>query len=282
MRANQRGLDERQMGFGGLGLLISLCLHAILIVAVLWGWESSDEPTKRRVTPKYVQAKLVEISPKTKPAPAAKPKQKVIDLTKKRRDAERRKRLERDKAKKLARQKTERERKARAARDKKAREKAAREKAAREKATREKAAKDKAAKEKAEHVAREQELQRQIDQEMAAEREALIAQQQAEEDQQFAQSFIGLIAQRIESNWSRPASARKGMQCELRIQLVPTGRVISVTVVKSSGNASFDRSAEQAVKKAEQFPELKKLPPAVFERNFRQLRLVFNPKDLRL
>lgn len=277
MRANQRGLEEKQGGFGGLGLLISLFLHAVLVAAVLWGWESSDEPNKRRVTPKYVQAKLVEVKPKSKPAPATKPKQKIIDLTKKRRDAERRKRLDREKAKKLARQKAERERKAKAARDK-----AVKDKKAREKAAREKAARDKKAQEKAEQVAREQELQRQIDQEMAAEREALIAEQQAEEDQQYAQSFIGLIAQRIENNWSRPASARKGMQCELRIQLVPTGRVISVTVVKSSGNASFDRSAEQAVKKAEQFPELKKLPPAVFERNFRQLRLVFNPKDLRL
>ncbi|MBB6522893.1 cell envelope integrity protein TolA [Pseudoteredinibacter isoporae] len=277
MRANQKGLDNHQAGFGGVGILVSVLLHALLLVAVLCGWESSEEPQKRRVTPKYVQAKLVEVKPKSKPKPAAKPKQKIIDLTKKRKEAERRKRLEQEKAKKLAREKAEKDRKAKAAR-----EKAAKDKAAREKAAREKAAREKAAKEKAEQVAREQELQRQIDQEMQAEREALLAEQQAEEDQMVAQSFIGLIAQRVENNWSRPASARKGMQVELRIQLVPTGRVINVTVVKSSGNAAFDRSAEQAVKKAEQFPELKKLPPAVFERNFRQLRLVFNPKDLRL
>ena len=277
MRANQQGLEQRQGGFGGIGILVSVLLHALLVVVILWGWESSEEPQKRRVTPKYVQAKLVEIKPKASPKATPKPKQKVIDLTKKRRDAERRKKQERDKAKRLAREKAERERKAKAARDK-----AAKEKKAREKAAREKAAKEKAAREKAEQVAREQELQRQIDQEMQAEREAMLAEQQAEEDQMVAQSFIGLIAQRVENNWSRPASARKGMQCELRIQLVPTGRVISVTVVKSSGNAAFDRSAEQAVKKAEQFPELKQLPPAVFERNFRQLRLVFNPKDLRL
>lgn len=277
MRANQQGLEQRQGGVGGIGILVSVLLHALLVVVILWGWESSEEPQKRRVTPKYVQAKLVEIKPKATPKATPKPKQKVIDLTKKRRDAERRKKQERDKAKRLAREKAERERKAKAARDK-----AAKEKKAREKAAREKAAKEKAAREKAEQVAREQELQRQIDQEMQAEREAMLAEQQAEEDQMVAQSFIGLIAQRVENNWSRPASARKGMQCELRIQLVPTGRVISVTVVKSSGNAAFDRSAEQAVKKAEQFPELKQLPPAVFERNFRQLRLVFNPKDLRL
>ncbi|GAA6152497.1 cell envelope integrity protein TolA [Pseudoteredinibacter isoporae] len=277
MRANQKGLDNRQAGFGGIGILVSVVLHALLLVAILWGWESSEEPQKRRVTPKYVQAKLVEIKPKTKPKPAAKPKQKVIDLTKKRKEAERRKRREQEKAKRLAREKAEKERKAKAAR-----EKAAKDKAAREKAAKEKAARDKAAREKAERLEREQDLQRQIDQEMQAEREALLAEQQAEEDQMVAQSFIGLIAQRIENNWSRPASARKGMQVELRIQLVPTGRVINVTVVKSSGNAAFDRSAEQAVKKAEQFPELKQLPPAVFERNFRQLRLVFNPKDLRL
>jgi colicin import membrane protein len=107
----------------------------------------------------------------------------------------------------------------------------------------------------------------------------MLAEQEAEA---AARSYVAVIQDRIESFWSRPASARKGMKCELALQLVPTGRVINVTVVKSSGNDAFDRSARQAVLKAEQFKELQDLPPEAFEKYFRELTLVFNPTDLRL
>ena len=106
--------------------------------------------------------------------------------------------------------------------------------------------------------------------------------QLAENDEQIANSYSTVIRQRVAGNWSRPPSARRGMEAEVLIQLVPTGRVISVTVVKSSGNAAFDHSVEQAVRKAEGFPELKNLEPRVFEQYFRNLRLVFRPEDLRL
>ncbi|MCV6615378.1 MAG: cell envelope integrity protein TolA, partial [Cellvibrionaceae bacterium] len=269
----------KQAGIGMTGILVSVTLHALLVAAVFWGWQSA-EPPKRQVSPKYVQAKLVQLKPKSQKKPAAKPKPKIIDLTKKKREQQRKK-AEQEKKRKLAKQKAERDKKAREkkAREKKAKEKAAREKAAKEKAAREKAAKEKAAKQKA---ARERELQRQLDAEMEAERKAMELQQQAEEDEQYSQSYSAIIAQKVENYWSRPGSARKGMQCVLRISLVPTGRVVNVTVVKSSGNAAFDRSAENAVRRAEEFPELKQLPLAVFERNFRQFTLTFNPKDLRL
>jgi colicin import membrane protein len=72
------------------------------------------------------------------------------------------------------------------------------------------------------------------------------------------------------------------MEVELSIQLVPTGQVISVAIIQSSGNSAFDRSAEQAVHQAGRFEKLQELPPRVFEQYFRQLRLVFRPEDLRL
>jgi colicin import membrane protein len=69
------------------------------------------------------------------------------------------------------------------------------------------------------------------------------------------------------------------MEAELLIALVPTGEVVNVTVVRSSGNAAFDRSAEVAVRQAAPF----RVPddPALFERNFRALRILFKPEDLR-
>jgi len=98
---------------------------------------------------------------------------------------------------------------------------------------------------------------------------------------QMSASFIALIQRTVVNYWSRPPSARNGMECELVVQLVPTGEVVSVTVVRSSGNPAFDASAVNAVQKAGAFPELQKLPSGEFEKNFRRLNLIFKPEDLR-
>ncbi len=151
---------------------------------------------------------------------------------------------------------------------------------------------------------REQQRRRQIEQELEQELEQQRVQQQArqrqqqqalqramqeeemmmqaEEDAIVADSYAALIKRTVEGYWSRPASARKNMQVELAIRLVPTGEVVGVEVVRSSGNTSFDRSAVLAVKKAGRFPELKDMPSTVFEEYFRSFTLVFKPEDLLL
>ena len=86
-------------------------------------------------------------------------------------------------------------------------------------------------------------------------------------------NYDALIQQTVVNYWSRPPSARNGMEALLSIQLIPTGEVVSVSVLKSSGNGAFDRSAINAVEKAGSFPELKNLPPREFERTFRRFRL---------
>ena len=98
---------------------------------------------------------------------------------------------------------------------------------------------------------------------------------------EMSASFAALIQQTVINYWSRPPSARNGMEALLQIQLVPTGEVQSVSLLKSSGNTAFDRSAINAVEKAGSFPELQKLPAAEFENNFRRFRLLFRPEDLR-
>jgi TonB family protein len=105
--------------------------------------------------------------------------------------------------------------------------------------------------------------------------------QEAMTTDELAASYAALIQQTVVNYWSRPPSARNGMEVLLALQLIPTGEVVSVTVVKSSGNTAFDRSAVNAVQKAEQFPELKDLPPREFEKTFRRFRLLFRPEDLR-
>ena len=125
--------------------------------------------------------------------------------------------------------------------------------------------------------------------ELAAIARSELTEAMAAEDQQqvamtsddLAASYAALIQQTVVNYWSRPPSARNGMEVLLALQLIPTGEVVSVTVVKSSGNTAFDRSAINAVQKAGQFPELKDLPSREFEKTFRRFRLLFRPEDLR-
>lgn len=244
-------------------IVFSLVMHGALVAWLGWGFTAAPV-IKKTATPNYVEAKLVKLETQAAKQQKAKT-QKVIDLTAQRREQERR------------------EAEARKAREKKL----AQEKAAKEKAAKEKAARDKAAAEKAR---KDRELkEKQAAEDARRRRESALLDALEEEDEflsqkqsaEAAQSYVAAIRNRIEMNWSRPPSARNGMSCELLIQLVPTGRVIDVKVVRGSGNSAFDRAAEQAVKKAERFPELVGMDPQIFERNFRQFRLKFEPEDLR-
>lgn len=268
--------SDRASGYG-LAVLISVVLHIALVLFVVWGWEAAA-PKQSQKTPRYVEAKLVTMKPAAaKPAP----KKKTINLAEKRKQQaiREKQRVQREKQKQKVVAEQKRKRAEELARQKKlAAEKAAKEKAAAEAARQQQLA------EQREREERELAEQQRIQQEAAfaealAEEEAML---QAENDAQQAQSYIGVIAALIEQNWSRPPSARKGMVCELSIQLIPTGEVINVSVVKSSGNDAFDRSAKQAVTKTGRFDVLRDVPPEIFDRYFRQLRLKFNPQDLRL
>ena len=99
-------------------------------------------------------------------------------------------------------------------------------------------------------------------------------------DDEQVMAYIGQIQTDIAQNWSRPPSARNGMQAILRVFLVPTGELVDVQIAESSGNTAFDRSALIAVEKVSRFsvPD----QPALFEQSFREFTLLFRPEDLRL
>ena len=96
--------------------------------------------------------------------------------------------------------------------------------------------------------------------------------------QQQVQTFQAGIYDLVRKNWSRPPSARNGMQVRFLVELIPTGELLSVTLVDGSGSAAFDRSAEQAIRRARRFvvPE----DNSVFEANFRRFYFLFRPEDL--
>jgi colicin import membrane protein len=98
-------------------------------------------------------------------------------------------------------------------------------------------------------------------------------------DDEKAQAYVAQIRRDIVANWSRPPSARNGMEAVLKVFLAPTGEVVNVAVVESSGNDAFDRSAVLAVRKAERF--LVPTDPRQFARNFREFSVLFRPEDLR-
>ena len=99
-------------------------------------------------------------------------------------------------------------------------------------------------------------------------------------DDEKALAYASQIQRDIVQNWSRPPSARNGMEALLRVFLVPTGEVVNVVVEESSGNDAFDRSALLAVRKIERFQVPRQ--SRQFERNFREFTVLFRPEDLRL
>ena len=75
--------------------------------------------------------------------------------------------------------------------------------------------------------------------------------------------------------WIKPVNAQRGLQCTLNVSLLPGGDVRQVSVVKSSGNAVFDRSAETAVYKAAPLPQPSDPKAATVLRNF---TFIFRPE----
>jgi len=85
-----------------------------------------------------------------------------------------------------------------------------------------------------------------------------------------------LIDAKVTQSWNRPNNISSDLRCSLQVNLIPTGDVMLVKVVKSSGNKAFDASAERAVYKASPLP----VPQdnRLFEAKFRRFNFNFSPK----
>jgi|TARA_B110000259_G_scaffold67948_1_gene80001 colicin import membrane protein len=219
-------LSERPISLF-LAVLFSFILHSLVIYFLVGKWGETTKPSKV-ISPKYIQAKLVNldnaVKPKPKKASKPKPKPKPKKASKSK---------PKPKPKKVSKPKLQEDR---------------------------------------------EEIKRHVPDALEAEKQLALDQ----DNEKLTASYSAYIMERIEANWNRPPSARRGMEVALIIQLVPTGQVINVTMVKSSGSEAFDRSAQQAVHKVGRFERLQQLDAQAFEKNFRKLRLVFRPDDLRL
>ena len=125
----------------------------------------------------------------------------------------------------------------------------------------------------------EAESRRQEEADLRRQQEASAA-QAARTEFELVQSATAIIQMAVQQVWNRPPSARNGMRAILQISMLPTGELLDARITESSGDAAFDRSAENAVYSAAPFTELQSLPINVFNTNFRTLSLIFQPEDL--
>jgi colicin import membrane protein len=235
-------------------VISSIGLHVLVVTAFLIDWPSESKDIV--VQPQFIQAELIQLKPKEKPKKKAS-SSKAKDQAAKRREADRRraeqKRLEQQRIAERKAQQLEAQRKQELARQKREQREL---ELARERAKKQAA----------------------LDEKLRQEQAAEIAQQ----DKQSANSYLQLIRSRLSQSWSRPPSARLGMQTLIELRLVPTGRIVGVKILQSSGDSAFDRSVEQAAFKAAPFSELQSMEPRIFEQYFRSVKVLFNPEDLRL
>ncbi len=129
-------------------------------------------------------------------------------------------------------------------------------------------------------LAEAQRQQENRDRELQRQQEAADAAELATSEFEMVQSGTAIIQQLVQGNWSRPPSARNGMQAILQIRMLPTGELVDAAITQTSGDPAFDRSAENAVYRAAPFRELQNLPIKLFNANFRSLSLIFEPEDL--
>ena len=66
-------------------------------------------------------------------------------------------------------------------------------------------------------------------------------------------ALVGEILEKVEKNWVSPEGP-SGLKVILNVKVDPGGEVTSVTVWRSSGDADFDRSAEDAIRKSSPLP----------------------------
>lgn len=271
-----------------LPLFLSVFFHVLLLVLFLGKWEffkKEEDPYK----PHYVTATLVDMKPKAKAQPQQ-TKEQVLD-SKAYEDLKNNKKQEeqrRKEAEALVQKKKEQEAKAaEAEKQKQQKIKEEQAKIAKAKAEKEAAEKKRKAEEEAKRKA-EAAKKTKREQEAQEEQRRIQAALQKEEkhisesnDDVNTKSYEEMLIERVQQNWSRPPSARRGMEVTLEVNMLPTGVVTGLRIIKSSGDPAFDRSAEQAVRRVDRFTEAMQIPPDIFEKYFRVFRFTFSPEDLR-
>ncbi|MEO1885120.1 MAG: cell envelope integrity protein TolA [Methylococcales bacterium] len=277
-------------------LSYSVALHVLILL--LFTVNSSSDPTVRPpmpATPEIIQAEALDetqvlqeverLKAKEKKQQADEASRKKAVAKKLRAEEKKLKRLKKERRLEEKRLKDQRLKSAKAAAKekkslaklKKQKQKALREKAALKKIAAKKKAglerkKKSAAKKKADLERKKKAVAAKRKAEAEAKRKRIARQKY--EDSEITRAMIR-IERQVKRNWIRPSSVGNGLTCTIRVQLVAGGAVKSAQVIESSGNAIFDRSAENAVRKASPLPV--PTDPLIFQK-FKVFNFVFNPQ----
>ena len=91
------------------------------------------------------------------------------------------------------------------------------------------------------------------------------------------ENFSSIIKSQVMDNWKRPSQLKFNLRTEIQIILVPTGEIISASIIKGSGNLAFDESALTAISKVKSFEGLS-MQMSLFDQHFRNFILIFSPE----
>lgn len=265
---------------GALAFAVHVLLLVLLVFGVSWQHRQIDtavivdlwrdlpdvrppkpEPppvvVKKPETPPPPPKAEVRPPPKPEPAPAPKPDIALKEKLEKERKLKAQQAAE---AKKLAAQKA---REAEAERKKRAEAEALRQKQA---AEAEALKKKQAAEAEAKRIAAEQQKAR----------DALAA-QRASEQQKIIAEYVGLIRTKIKRFIVLPPNVSDNAQVEFEITVLPGGEVLGAKLKRSANSMpAYDAAVERAILRAQPLP----LPPdPALMRRFRELNLVFRPKE---
>ncbi len=268
---------------------MAVLLHVVLFGSMLVVFDISRTMP---ITPLAIQAtlvteipempapRIVEPEPEPEPEPVVEePEPEPDDSEELRRQAEEEKRkldalIERERLEKIRQQEeAERKRQEEEAERKKKEEAERKRKEEAERKRREEEEKERrrieAEKKREEDIRRQREENERLRREAeAAARADEIA---AEEDRMAAVDsgalavYMAQIRQKIQRNWSAPASAGAELKCSVRVRQVPGGEVVGVTILSCNGDDAVRRSVEAAIYRSSPLPEPS--DPNLFDRN---------------
>ena len=254
---------------------MAVLLHVVIFASMIMAYEYA-RPTP--FTPLAVQATLVTEIPETTPPPVVEPEpepepepiveepepepdnseelRRLAEEERRRQDAL----IEQERLEKLRQQEEEAERK------RKEQEEAERKRREEEEKERKRI---EAERQRQEDIRRQREENERLRREMeAAARQAEIdaeSERLAAVDSGELAVYMAQIRQKIERNWSAPASAGAELKCSVRVRQAPGGVVVDVEILECGEDEAVKRSVVAAVRKSSPLPEPS--DPSLFDRN---------------
>jgi len=124
-----------------------------------------------------------------------------------------------------------------------------------ERLKKQKVAKQRAArKRKAAAAKRHKQAQKLMQQQLAAEEAERGQSMRLAAARKKAAKYLDRIGLKVSSKWQRPPGSARDAYCILRVRIAPGGRVLSVSIVRSSGDPVFDQATENAIYLADPLP----------------------------